>query len=95
MLSRQEQAAFTETLKRLEQLGGEDDWTGKEGTLRELGEAKKRRLDEFRETATPVGVIVNTALVINWKWETAKKRIDRFNETFPHIDTLDIARRVD
>lgn len=34
-------------------------------------------------------VIVGTALVINWKYETAKSRIDRFEKNYPRIDSLE------
>lgn len=79
---------FKAKLSQLEENWGTDDVTGKQGPLKELAKEKERRLKEYAKFDSTVYPILNTALVINWKWETAKKRIDRFCELFPHLNTL-------
>ncbi len=73
---------------QMEHSWGTDDFTGKPGMLKDLAKEKEKRLKEYSTLDSTVFPILNTALVINWKWETAKKRIDRFFRLFPQINSL-------
>lgn len=88
ILQKQALNEFKAKFHHLEESWGIDDITQKEGLLKEIAKEKENRLKEYAKVDSTVYPIINTALVINWKWETAKKRIDRFYKLFPYLDTL-------
>lgn len=89
MFSQERIAEFRATLEELEKATVQDDMSRK---VKALGVLAREREEEFRlgkrSSSKPVDIIVNTSLAINWKWTTAKSRIDYFLTKFPEINSL-------
>ncbi len=72
-----------EIILRIEKMRREK---GEEG--RTLGEVARESARDMKED-NPASVFVNTALAINWEWEThAKPRLDQFKVHYPKVESL-------
>ncbi len=55
---------------------------------RTLGQVARESAEDMREDSA-AAVMVNTALAMNWRWEThAKPRIERFKAQYPNVTSL-------
>jgi hypothetical protein len=61
---------------------------------RSLSEVARESAQEMRED-NPAAVIVNTALAMNWNWEThAKPRVKRFRREYPNVESFSDLRQL-
>ncbi len=68
---------------RIEKMRREKDEEG-----RTLGEIARESARDMKED-NPASVIVNTALAMNWEWEThARPRLDQFKRHYPNVESL-------